>query len=130
MRKLIAPFRYLLLDLTDDLADAGMKRVCIQRCIHAADRQSVFAAGGQCCLQVDFACGIFEFVILVVGFITLHTVVDLREVEVDQRIPVGLGKVDILLRHGFDVQIIQPLPNRVDNIVLLSLSLVWCENIR
>lgn len=118
----------LLLDLADDLADAGVKRICVQRCIHTADRQSIFAAGGQRCLQVDFACGVLERIVLVIRFVALHAVVDLREIEVDQRI--AIGAADILLRYRFDIQIVQPRPYRVDNVVFLLLPLVWCENIR
>ena len=120
-RELFSFFCDLLPDLADDLADAGVKRICVQRCIHTADRQSVFAAGGQRCLQVDFAFYILEQVILVIFFIALYTVVNLRKIEIDQRI--SIRTTDILLRHGLDVQIIQSCPYRVDNVVFLLFTL-------
>ena len=116
-RELFSFFCDLLPDLADDLADAGVKRICVQRCIHTADRQSIFAAGGQRCLQVDFACGVLERIVLVIRFVALHAVVDLREIEVDQRI--AIGAADILLRYRFDIQIVQPRPDCIDNVVFL-----------
>ena len=72
-------------------------------------------------MQVDLACGVLERIVLVIRFIALYTVVDLREIEVDQRIPIGAA--DILLRYRFDVQIVQPRPYRVDNVVFLLFTL-------
>ena len=54
-----------------------------------------------------------------IRFITLHAVVKLREIKVDERISVLAA--NILLRYRFDAQIVKPSPDRVDDIVFFFL---------
>ena len=56
-----------------------------------------------------------------ISFITLHAVVELREIKVDERISVLAA--NILLRYRFDAQIVKPSLDRVDNVVFLLLVL-------